>query len=508
MIQYFAYIRVSTTRQGTFGVSLEQQRDAIQSYADRNQIQIIQWFEEQETAAKRGRPVFAVMLSQIRKGKARGIVIHKIDRSARNLRDWADLADLIDIGVDVRFATESLDMRSRGGRLSADIQAIVAADYIRNLKEEVRKGFYGRLKQGLSPLRAPVGYLDTGKGKPKTPDPARAMLVRRAFELYDTGAYSVRSLGEELFRVGLRSRNEKRLSINAINLLLRNPFYSGLIRIRSTGESFAGIHAPLISQRLFARVQNRLDGRVQRPVTRHGFVFSRLFSCRACGYSVIGEIQKRHRYYRCHTAGCPTRAVREDLILEAVGRVLRQIALSPAELSVVDACLGRLTKSWASDFERQRETLALEIATAEKRLIRLTDAFVDGALPKDAFEERRLALLSQKLDLGQRLAADSADPGPVIDEARKYLELAKSAYRAFLSGSDDERRALVETITSNRTVLQKDVSIELRNPYTLIAKRPPVLDCGACSDRPRTAFAQWADTLVRVLVEKSKAKSD
>jgi hypothetical protein len=221
---------------------------------------------------------------------------------------------------------------------------------------------------------------------------------------------------------------------------------------------------------------------------------------------VIGETQKGHRYYRCHTTGCPTRALREELILEAVGRVLRRIELSPAELSVIDACLGKLTETWARDFDRHRETLALEIATAEKRLLRLTDAFVDGALPRDAFEERRLALLSQKLDLEQRHAADATDPGPVIDEARKYLELAKCAYRAFLSGSDDEKRALVETITSNRAVLRKDVSMELRNPYSLIANRPPVLDGGACGDRPRTSFAQWAETLVRVLVEKSRAK--
>jgi site-specific DNA recombinase len=70
-------------------------------------------------------------------------------RSARNLKDWADLGELIDSDLEVHFANESLDLHSRGGRLSADIQAVVAADYIRNLREERIKGFYGRLKQGL-----------------------------------------------------------------------------------------------------------------------------------------------------------------------------------------------------------------------------------------------------------------------------------------------------------------------------------------------------------------------
>jgi site-specific DNA recombinase len=134
MNQFFGYIRVSTAKQGEQGVSLRQQRDAIERYAQRNSLEIIRWFEEQETAAKRGRPVFGEMMKLLRKKRIAGVIIHKIDRSARNLKDWADLGELIDSGIDVRFANESLDLSSRGGRLSADIQAVVAADYIRNLR--------------------------------------------------------------------------------------------------------------------------------------------------------------------------------------------------------------------------------------------------------------------------------------------------------------------------------------------------------------------------------------
>ena len=53
---------------------------------------------------------------------------------------------------------------SRG--LTADIQAVIAADYVRNLREECKKGIDGRLKQGLTPWAAPIGYLDQGGGKP------------------------------------------------------------------------------------------------------------------------------------------------------------------------------------------------------------------------------------------------------------------------------------------------------------------------------------------------------
>src|SRR5258705_2665500 len=115
MKHFYGYIRVSTTRQGEQGVSLDQQRAAIQAYAQRQGLDLIRWFEEQETAARRGRPVFGQMLKLLRGGRASGVIIHKIDRSARNLRDWADLGELIDPGIAVHFANEALVLNSRCG---------------------------------------------------------------------------------------------------------------------------------------------------------------------------------------------------------------------------------------------------------------------------------------------------------------------------------------------------------------------------------------------------------
>jgi DNA invertase Pin-like site-specific DNA recombinase len=220
---YIGYIRVSTVRQGTKGVSLQEQRDAISRYAERNQFPISLWLEEMETAAKQGRPVFNQALKILRNKKANGIILHKLDRGARNLKDWAAIGELSDQGVEVHFVNESLDLQSRGGRLSADIQAVVAADYIRNLREETRKGFYGRLKQGLYPLRAPLGYLNQGKGKMKTIDPVMGPIVMQAFELYSTALYNLETLGDELYRRGLRNLHGGRVTRNGLSTLLNNP---------------------------------------------------------------------------------------------------------------------------------------------------------------------------------------------------------------------------------------------------------------------------------------------
>src|SRR5213593_4350533 len=292
MNKFFGYTRVSTAKQGEHGVSLQEQHDAIVRYAQRFALEIVAWFEERETAAKRGRPVFNEMLRLLRQGKAEGVIIHKIDHSARNLKDWADLGELIDQGIEVHFANESLDLHSRGGRLSADIQAVVAADYIRNLREETRKGFYGRVKQGLYPLPAPLGYLDMGKAKPKEPDPAKAPLVKKTFELYGSGRYNLDELVEEVHRLGLRNRSGGRVTRTGLSVLLNNPFYIGLIRLRRTGETFLGAHEPLISKSLFDRVQKILDGRLNTRSQKHDFLLRRLVACKLCEYSLIGETQK------------------------------------------------------------------------------------------------------------------------------------------------------------------------------------------------------------------------
>jgi DNA invertase Pin-like site-specific DNA recombinase len=141
MNSYFAYVRVSTVKQGEHGSSLQEQRDAITSFAARNSLTIAGWFEERQTAAKTGRPEFTRMLTSLRARKASGVIFHKIDRSARNLRDWNVIQELAERGIDVRFSQESVNLGSNEGRLTGDFLAVISSHYIRNLREEVNKAF-------------------------------------------------------------------------------------------------------------------------------------------------------------------------------------------------------------------------------------------------------------------------------------------------------------------------------------------------------------------------------
>ncbi len=503
MKRFFGYIRVSTVKQGEQGVSLQEQRDAIIRYAHRAGLEISAWFEERETAAKRGRPVFTRMLKLLDSGKAEGVIIHKIDRSARNLKDWADLGELIDRGCEVHFANESLDLHSRGGRLSADIQAVIAADYIRNLKEEVRKGFYGRIKQGLYPLPAPVGYLNTGKGKPKELDPAKAPLVREVFELYASGKYSLRSLVEEVWRLGLRNERGSKLTRNGLSVLLNNPFYIGLIRLRRTGETFPGVHQPLIPKSLFDRVHQILTGKTNTSIQRHGFLFRRFLVCKQCGYRLIGELQKHHIYYRCHTKICSTTTIREEVVESALLDQLFLLQLNDEEKAYLQQKLAQLHADWAEQHQAQETALSLHLSQLQDRLNRLTDAYIDRVIEKELFENRKTMLLLEMKDLEERLTEYNRNPASPMHRLSEFLELAGSVYLQYKMALPGEKRDLVKIVTSNRLIERKNVVIALHFPFQEVANRFKNTNGAPHRDIPRT----WDAILPKLLAHFAEQKA-
>jgi site-specific DNA recombinase len=493
MKTYVGYVRVSTAKQGERGVSLQEQRDAITRYAERQNLQISRWFEERETAAKRGRPIFNEMLRVLRRGKVHGIVIHKIDRSARNMKDWAELGELIDDGIELHFVNESLDLASRGGRLSADIQAVVAADFIRNLREETKKGFYGRIKQGFYPLPAPLGYKDMGKAKAKEIDPVCGPLVHRAFELYSTAAWNLHQLKDELNRLGLRSRFGGPVSVNGLSTMLNNPFYIGLIRLSSTSELFPGVHEPLITKSLFDRVRLVLRGKVSARTQTHDFQFRRLLRCIDCEYALIGELQKGYVYYRCHTKACPTTNIREEAIDSAFSSKFAPLSFDEEERSILAQKLIEMKDDLKSQWEAATNVTRLQLGQIKSRLDRLTDAYIDRLIDRDVFEARKASILMEEKSLQEKI---SQPKQAVLVRLTQFLELAGDAYLLYKTTLADEKRDLVRIATSNRVVNEKNVVITLKPAFQEVANRYNSSIGSPSQDRHRTL-----DALLRKLVD-------
>jgi site-specific DNA recombinase len=489
MKKVYGYIRISTAKQGS-GVSLQEQKEAIQRYANKHTLNIVKWYEEQETAAKQGRPLFGQMIKLLQKRKVGGVIIHKIDRSARNLKDWAIIGDLLENGIEIHFAHESLDMNTRGGRLAADIQAVIASDYIRNLRQEALKGLYGRLKQGVYPFEAPTGYLDNGRGQLKTIDPVKGPFIKNAFQSYASGKYTLQSLTEKMSTLGLYNLRGGKISITSMSKILNNPFYAGIMRVK--GQTFKGRHEPLISPDLYKQVQRVLQGKLSTRTIKHNFLFRRLIKCSECQYSTIGEKQKGYTYYRCHTKDCPTKTIRQDRVEDKLIKLLQRIQLTPMEFETSMIVLRETDLDWEKEQQKAKKSLRIREGQLEQKLDRLTDAYVGNLIDKNLFERRKQRLLFDLQDLSHKKQRSSLDVSDLKEFARDFLEQLKSVANSYQNVIHEEKREIVETITSNLSALGRNVCITMRSPFLELLNRPQIASGDPERYRPRTCTAHFA----------------
>jgi len=327
-----------------------------------------------------------------------------------------------------------------------------------------------------------------------------APLVRNAFEFYASGRYNLDTLNDELFRMGLRNRRGNRVSRNGLSTLLNKPFYTGLIRLIKRKEVFLGVHQPLIAKSLFDRVQRVLDGETNIGVQRHAFLFRRPLTCRSCEYSLIGERQKGHAYYRCNTKRCITTCLREEVVEERGLRILLPLQFDDNERRYMEKKILGLKENWGEQREEEIKAVKLNLSQLKDRLDRLTDTYIDRAIEKDLFEERKTALLLERKDLEERLGELEVNSQSVPNRLTEFIELAGNAYLSYKLMQPEEKRDFLRIVTSNRQVDGKNVIITLSLPFDEVASRFKHTNGRPHRDIPRT----W-DRLLKKLMEYFKS---
>jgi site-specific DNA recombinase len=95
-LRLIGYLRVSTARQRE-GFSLEAQREAIERYCQARGYELVAIEEESESAIKT-RPVFQRAKAQVLDGKVDGLIVAKLDRLGRSVRDLANIAEELSRG--------------------------------------------------------------------------------------------------------------------------------------------------------------------------------------------------------------------------------------------------------------------------------------------------------------------------------------------------------------------------------------------------------------------------
>lgn len=486
----YGYIRISDKDQED-GTSPEEQKDAIERHAQKKNLTIIGWHQETRSASKHGRPEFTKMLSKLRRGQADGVIIHKVDRSARNGRDFSALMELHEQkGIYVGFAHNDVDITTRSGRLMVEIEAVLAADFSRNLSEEVKKGLYGRLKQGIYPFTAPVGYLDKGKGQPKAIDPVKAPLVKKLFELYATGDYTLETLLAYANTYGLTNIKNKPLCINSISLILHNPFYTGIIKIKKNQRTYLGKQTPIISTDIFELVQKRFRQHKQPQIKKHSSTLKGLVRCHECDYGMPAEKQRGHYYHRCHQKGCPTKTLREDIILDAISEKFDHFYMSEA----IRASVRERIQSLSTHSARQRKQKQQAAKLAENKLAsqskRLTDLVINGTLDEETYLERKEELNIKRQKAAEQAAQYDQNLASKIQRVDEILELCFSARIRGFPEITPQMRETIKLITSNISVSVRNPVIELKKPFDRLANGKPILRCAQRRDCLRTEKAK------------------
>jgi site-specific DNA recombinase len=215
-----------------------------------------------ESARRADRPQLQALLSFIRENSVDYVIVHKIDRLARNRADDVEITLAIRAaGAVLISCSENID-ETPSGILLHGIMSSIAEFYSRNLANEVIKGSVQKAKTGGTIGKAPLGYLNVRRiqnGREVRTiaiDPVRGPLMAWAFETYATGAWSVRRLCHELKKRGLTTapgpvRPEKPIYQSLLHARLRDPYYKGTVRYR--GVEYAGTHEPLVTWQSSAR---------------------------------------------------------------------------------------------------------------------------------------------------------------------------------------------------------------------------------------------------------------
>src|SRR5665213_2237226 len=180
-MKYFAYCRKSSEDKHRQVLSIPSQISELQQrFANNPDIEIVAFLEEERSAMKPGRPVFATLIERIEKGEAQGIVAWAPDRLARNNIDGGQIIYLLDRGIirDLKFATYTFEDNSQG-KFMLQIMFGQSKYYSDALSENVKRGVRTKIENGWWPTKAPLGYRNDAETKTITVDNKRLPMVRQ-----------------------------------------------------------------------------------------------------------------------------------------------------------------------------------------------------------------------------------------------------------------------------------------------------------------------------------------
>ncbi len=489
-MRYIIYARKSTEEDDRQVLSIEAQLVELKEFAAKEKLEIVASFQEAKTAKEPGRMKFAEMLSFLEQGKADGIISWHPDRLARNSVDGGKIIHFVDRGLirSLKFPCFWFEPTPQG-LFMLNIAFGQSKYFVDNLRENVKRGLRQKIRNGVWPSWAPVGYSNNPKTRGIDVDKENAPKVKKIFEMYATGEYPLNSLANWCEKKKLLTNAGNKISLSNVQHILQNPFYVGLMRYK--GEIFEGTHEPLISKKLFDRCQEVMAKRGKvRPDRKHDFAFLGLMKCASCGCSITAQYAKGnggvYTYYRCtkKRGVCQEKYMSENMLVEQIKNFLQKVSLSSQDTEKVLVALDKEQEKAREEAQNQIGSLKTELAQIETKLQKLLDVYLEDALTQKEYAAKKDVLISQKVELNEKITDFEQKGLSWLEPAREFVKSLNQAANLLESENHSEMTTFLKNIGSNHILRNREFLFVLKNPYDLVAERGQ-------SPREALTFPTW-----------------
>ena len=342
-------------------------------------------------------------------------------------------------------------------------------------------GIREKIRRGVFSGKAPLGYYNEPRLRTIEPHPENFKKVKRIFELFATGKFSLTAIQKEMAAVGLiGERSKKPLPLSSLGNLLRNPFCYGVFLHK--GEMHQGMHVPMISKKTFDEVQAALIavGKPRKNQGEKGFTFLNFATCGTCGYCITGERHvkksgRRYYYYRCTHKNkklhCTDRSFnRQEKFADEVKRNVQLVAI-PDEWK--EKFLARI-ETWETETSQEKQgqidRLRAELAVIKAKIDRINNGFADGSLDVQEFKELKNPLVPQKAGLEQQIVALERSKANRLEPLRNFVLETNQAEKWVLEENWLEMKSFLTRVGSNRLLRAQTLTVSFTKPASLLAE--------------------------------------
>lgn len=479
MKQAILFCRVSSKEQEESGYSLAAQEKLLRGYASKGGFNVKKVFSITESASgSKQRKAFFEMVDYAEKKDIRVIAVEKTDRLLRHLKyqvridEWMNSDPEREVHLVKEGTVLSRDSKSHE-KFIWNIKVSVAQFYTDNLSEEVKKGQRQKISDGWLPTKPPLGYKTIGeKGKKiHVVDLQKASLVKRMFELYSTGEYSIRTVAKKIHQEGLRSHAGKQIPKSRVALILSDPFYYG--KLRWNGEIYEGKQEPLISKGLYESVQTILKRKKTPKYGKHKHLFQGLIVCNECKGLITWEIQKGITYGHCnHYRNCTQKTwIKEEEINSTIASVLQQFEIkNTALLGWIEESLRESHKEEIEYHKSTIQEITSNYERVKNRLDKLYDDRLDGRIDEE-FYSRKFKQYTDEKELASRaLEGHSQADTAFLKQSLDLYELSQRAPILYQQALREEKRKLIKAVFSNLYVDEGTLSYSYTKAFDVLSK--------------------------------------